>query len=310
MAISSYYKSFLNNATAIGDRVKNNQDISEAAIIDDLRYAIEMNLKGRLYEYAMSGDSVHMDIPIHTVKVTFVALKIGKGLEYSDKRLLELGLVAFLENVGMYKIPDGILNKEGKLEPDEMGIVKKHPESGAKILSSLGERYRWLAKTVHQVHERADGSGYPRGLKGGEISELASIVGLADTYVALTTDRSYRKKYLASDAVKRIVTKAKALFPASMLRAFLNEISMFPVGTYVKLNNGLVGRVLSTERNQILRPHVKVLYDDRAKKIETSQVIRLSEEPLLYVKEVLPERCIKICQKSDRARSVPEPLFF
>jgi HD-GYP domain-containing protein (c-di-GMP phosphodiesterase class II) len=201
-----------------------------------------------------------MEIPIHTVKVTFVALKIGKGLGYDAKRLLELGLVAFLENVGMYKIPDRILSKEGKLEPDEMGIIKKHPEMGARILSCLGERYRWLAKIVLQTHERADGSGYPRGLKGGEISELASIAGLADTYVALTSDRPYRERYLQFNAVKLIITKAKALFPTKILRVFLNEISMFPVGTYVKLNNGCVGRVLSTEKNQVLRPNVKVLY--------------------------------------------------
>jgi HD-GYP domain-containing protein (c-di-GMP phosphodiesterase class II) len=260
LEISSHYESFLNNATAIRDRVKNNQDITEAAVVDDLRYAIKEDLADRLYECAMSSNSGHMEIPIHTVKVTFVALKIGKGLGYDAKRLLELGLVAFLENVGMYKIPDRILSKEGKLEPDEMGIIKKHPEMGAKILSCLGERYRWLAKIVLQTHERADGSGYPRGLKGGEISELASIAGLADTYVALTSDRPYRERYLQFNAVKLIITKAKALFPTKILRVFLNEISMFPVGTYVKLNNGCVGRVLSTEKNQVLRPNVKVLY--------------------------------------------------
>ena len=122
------------------------------------------------------------------------------------------------------------------------------------------------------------------------MSEFASIVGLADTYVALTSERPYRKRLVPADAVKWILSEGKTLFPTRILRAFMNEISVYPVGTYVKLNNGSLGQVISAEKNQPLRPHVKVLHDFRGNKKEERTVIRLLDQPLLYIKESLSGR--------------------
>jgi HD-GYP domain-containing protein (c-di-GMP phosphodiesterase class II) len=288
--IMSCYQSLLKEAEAIRERIKNEQGLGEMPVLDGLRYAIQGDLVDPFYNYAMSSYGNPTDLPEHTVKVASVSLKIGKGMGYAPKKLLQLGLTAFLENIGIYRIPDHILEKSEEFDKDEITAIRGHPEKSYHILLQAGEKYRWLAELSLQTHERRDGSGYPRGLKGEEIPEFASVVGLADTYVALTMDRPYRKRFSQADAVRLIISEGKTLFPLSILRTFMNEISLYPVGTYVKLNNGLLGQVVSTEKNQPLRPHVKVLDEFPGNKAEKSTVIRLSEQPLLYIKEALSMR--------------------
>jgi HD-GYP domain-containing protein (c-di-GMP phosphodiesterase class II) len=290
LKIRSYYDSLLEEAAGIRDRVKNEQDLGDLPALDGLRYAIKEDLVDPFHNYAMSTHGNQIDLPEHTVKVACVSLKIAKGLKYDPKKLLELGVASFLENVGMYTIPDQIIQKSEKLDPDEIATIREHPEKSYEIFSRVGTKYQWLAELSLQTHERADGSGYPQGLRGVEISEFASIIGLADTYVALTSERPYRERYVPADAVKLILSEGKTLFSTRILRTFMNEISLYPVGTYVKLNNGSLGQVISAEKNQPLRPHVKVLHDFRGNKKEERTVIRLMEQPLLYIKESLSGR--------------------
>ena len=100
----------------------------------------------------------------------------------------------------MYRIPEGILEKPAKLEPEEIERIREHPEASAKILSRLGERYEWLAEVALQVHERADGSGYPKGLKGKELNDLARMSSIVDIFGALTDARSYKPAFPAEKA--------------------------------------------------------------------------------------------------------------
>ena len=288
--VASYYEKFVRAAMEVKDKVSSGEGISLSPILADLHDVLGRDLAERLYAHAMSAPDDYEEVFIHSVEVTFASLLVGKGLGYDTKRLLELGLAAFLENVGMYTIPGVLLQKQTKLDESEVNRIRQHPEMSYQILSHMGEKYRWLAEVAAQVHERADGTGYPKGLKGGEITELASIIGLVDTYVAMIRKRPYREKFLEADAVKFILKEAKPQFPARVLKAFLNQISLFPLNTYVRLNNKSVGRVVATERNQPLRPTVELTYDGMGNKLEKKEIIRLADNPLLYVLETLDER--------------------
>ena len=283
LEIITYYEKFIETAIDIRDRVNNDKDINPSPVLSDLHYVIDKDLVDDIYEYALSSSDDYEEMIIHTIDVTFTSLIIGKGMGYDTKMLLRLGLAAFFENVGMYKIPDSILKRESKLGEDEIKIIRKHPETSAEIISRMGEKYSWLAQVALQVHERSDGSGYPRGLKGEEISELASIIGLIDTYVAMIKKRSYREKFIQTDAIKFILKAGKSLFPSKIVKTFLTDISLFPVNTYVRLNNKSIGRVISTDKNQPLKPKIELLYDSQGKKIEKKTIIRLSDNPLLYI---------------------------
>ncbi|MGD8228453.1 MAG: HD domain-containing phosphohydrolase [Desulfobacteraceae bacterium] len=289
LEVVNCYEKLIGKAIEIRNRVTSDQGISPSPILSDLHHIVSNDLIDKLYEYAMSTTHEYDEIIVHNVHVALASLRVGEGIGYDTRKLLELGLAAFLQNVGMYKIPEHILKKDGRLAESEMEVIRNHPQTSSQILSRMGARYKWLAEVASQVHERADGSGYPQGLRGPEISELASIIGLMDTYVAMIMKRPYRNKHLRPDAVKFIIKEGKGLFPPRILKVFLNQISLFPVSTYVRLNNKSIGRVISTDKNQPLRPKIELLYDGLGKKIEEKEIVRLSDNPLLYIVESIDE---------------------
>jgi len=281
--VITYYGIFIEKVQEVKKRVQSDLGISPSPILSDLHAIIDKDLIDDLYEYAISAKDDYEKMLIHTVDVTFTALKVGKGMDYDIKKLLRLGLAAFLENIGMYKIPNNILAATRKLSGDEIKVIRSHPEKSYEILLSLGERYKWLAETALRVHERADGSGYPSGIKGDEIPETSSIIGLVDTYIAMIKNRPYRDKFIQADAIKSIVAASRKKFPNRVLKVFLNQISLFPVNSYIKLNNGSIGRVVSTNKDKPLRPTVELLYDGTGKHLTNKQVIHLADNPLLYI---------------------------
>ena len=291
--VAVLYEKLTESAKDIQEKVTSDQGIVPSPVLADLHAVIDRDLVQPLFEHAMSKSGNWKEVSAHSVEVTLASLMVGKGLGYDKKKLLEVGLAAFLENVGMYRIPEGILQKSTRLETEEIDRIREHPEISAKILSHLGDRYEWLAEVALQVHERADGSGYPRGLKGSEIAEVASIIGLVDTYMAMIRKRAYRERILQPDAIRFILKEAKVQFPTKILKAFLNSISLFPFNTHVKLNNKSIGRVVSTDRNHPLRPTVEVLYDGLGNKPERREIVRLSDNPLLYIVETVDERDLK-----------------
>jgi HD-GYP domain-containing protein (c-di-GMP phosphodiesterase class II) len=241
-SVISYYEKFVERATNIRDRVRLNQGINPSPILSDLHHILNENLEDKLYGYAIFAPGDYEQLVVHNVEVTFISLMVGRALNYNLKTLLGLGLAAFLENVGMYKIPGSILQKKGKLGEQEMAMVRGHPKSSYEILTRMGERYQWLAEVAFQVHERSDGSGYPHGLSGAEIYELSSIISLIDVYVAMINDRPHREKFEQMDAVKFIIEEGVGLFPAKIRKAFLKQIPLLPVDTHVNHNKKPMGR--------------------------------------------------------------------
>ena len=169
------------------------------------------------------------------------ALKIGAGFSYSAKRLHELALAALFHDVGMFLMPEEITNKNGKLSAGDLMVIKKHPVLGRDILSAF-EEYPWLAEVAYQHHERENGQGYPLGLKGDQISEYAKIIGIVDSYEAMTHNRPYRKALMQAFSAQELIKSKNLLFSPMVIRVFLKEISIYPLGSYVRLNNKVSDR--------------------------------------------------------------------
>ena len=193
----------------------------------------------------------------------------------------------------MYKIPEKIVNKKGKLTKEESELIKKHPQFSYEILLKMGKSFRWLAEIALQIHERYDGSGYPRGLKGKEISEYAFIIGLVDMYIAMIRHRPYREKFIQTEAIKSILEIGKGKFPPYIVKAFLNQITLFPINTYVRLNNNAIGRVISTDENKPMRPTVEIIFDSRGRRLSNPQIVDLRDSPLLHITDTIDENSLK-----------------
>ena len=288
--VKRYYKKLHQETNELKDRIINNQEIDPLPILSDLHHIISHNLIDDLYALAMGDPYSHGEgLTAHGIDVTCASLKVGKGMGYNLRRLLRLGMAAFFENVATYKIPTNILEKEGKLEKEEWAVIRNHPRESFKILSRLGDRYKWLAEVALQTHERWDGSGYPIGLRGEDISELALIIGVVDTYTALIKERPYRVKSIRCEAVKEIINiKKNGLFPSKVVKAFLNQITPFPVNSLVKLNNNSIVRVVETDYRQPLKPTVQLCYDGLGRMVEKKEIIRLTDNHL-YIVEAIDE---------------------
>lgn len=283
----NYYRAFVERTRETGQAVKNDMNISPASILSDLHSIIEKGLIDGLYEYAVSVKNHSYDIALHTVAVAFTSLKLGRAMKYDIKMMMRLGLAAFLENTGMYKIPENIITATGKLSAEERALIRKHPETGRDILSNLGERYLWLADAALSTHERYDGSGYPAGLRGDEIPEISAVIGLVDTYIAMINIRPYRDKIIQTEAIKYITGEGRGRFSPGIVKVFLDQVSMFPVNSHVKLNNGSIAKVLATDRRHPLSPVVEIICDGEGHETDRGQLINIADNPLLYIKRAI-----------------------
>ncbi len=241
--------------------------------------------KDYLFLEALYREEKDWDLATHSVNTAIIAFKIGYGLRYDRKALNALVLTAFLHDLGMLTIPEEVRKKPGRLTEKEYEIIKSHPLESYRILKELCRDCGVIADIVLQEHEKEDGSGYPKGLKDGEIHEYAKVIGLADIYGALIHPRPQRKRFLPFEAVKQIIAVFKSGFPTKILKAMINELSAFPLGIYVRLNTGEIGRVVSTNRLAPLRPVVEILVDPEGKRLKEPKHIDLSQHHLVHIVE-------------------------
>jgi len=159
------------------------------------------------------------DTVSHSLYVAILTIEIARALALDEARLDDLRSAARLHDIGKLAVPDAILNKPGRLDPDEFRIIQTHPVVGAELLTSWG--LAGPAKIVLQHHERIDGSGYPAGLRGDEICIESRIVHTADAYVAMTRDRPYREALTQDEAFAELERCSGAQFDPDVVAALV-----------------------------------------------------------------------------------------
>lgn len=197
---------------------------------------------------------------LHSLRVAILALSFGRQLGLPQEQLEVLGLGALLHDIGKVKVPDEILNKPAALTPDEYDIMKRHVEWGVEILSQSKQIPHAALQVVAGHHERYDGSGYLRGLRGESIPDFAMIGAIVDHYDAITSDRSYRGAVAAHNVLKKMYEGRSTLFHPVLVERFIQCLGIYPVGSVVELNTGEIGVVAAMNRLQRLKPHVMLVY--------------------------------------------------
>ena len=211
-----------------------------------------------------------------------LSMRLGLELGADDKRCLAVGLCGLLHDLGMLKIPEEQLQGDG-LSTEVIELLKRHPIESQRILEDFGPAFAWVGRIVVQVHERRDGSGYPRGLSREEVHEIAQLVGLADTYLAMAHPRADRPALVVYNALKQVIDMRRTIFDNKLVKALINIVSIFPLGSLVKLNNNEIGRVIGTSRMHPTRPKVEILLDSRGRHQKPPRQLILEEEPMVYI---------------------------
>jgi HD-GYP domain-containing protein (c-di-GMP phosphodiesterase class II) len=215
------------------------------------------------------------------------AIKIGKGMGYRPDELDRLGLAALVHDLGMFRLPEQLLDQQGRWSREQIELMQRHPTVGADLLKQAAQDRPWLPEVVEQEHERIDGSGYPRKLQGPQIQEFALIIGLVDTLDAMLRSRLSRKALLPYEAVRLLLSREKSKFPTKVFKSLLQEFSLFPVGTWVKLTTGEIGEVVRSNPRFPIRPAVKIVIDQSGQRLRTPRELDLGGSPLIHVSEIV-----------------------
>ena len=194
----------------------------------------------------------------HCVNTTVLCVVIGLGMDLPRYELVDLAYASLMHDVGKLFIDSAIINKPGKLTADEYDLVKTHAEEGYSYLKDKYLSSEMIARGALDHHERISGNGYPDGKRGTEISLFGRIIGVADVYDALISDRPYREGLFPVDAVAYIQGGADKDFDFDVVSVFSHKIAPFPVGTCVKLSDGNTGIVMENIEGFLTRPLLRV----------------------------------------------------
>ena len=234
------------------------------------------------------------------VNCIILAVLIGKNLKLPNYQLVNLATAAFLHDIGMTKIPKAILNKSGTLTEKERKVMTTHPVYSYRVITRDLGYAEEVGRTALYHHERWDGKGYPKQLKGKEIPLTARILSVVDAYEAMVRERPYRDSMIGYRAMRQILNDNSRRFDAEILKVFLKSMGIYPVGSIVILNDGSVAKVVRNQKEVPLRPVVRVLVSSSGRKIPTEQqkeVDLISSSGSFIVKAVSVGEMKKINQK-------------
>ena len=224
----------------------------------------------------------------NAVNVAIVSVKIAEALRYESAKLEQVAIAGLLHDLGMFALPDTLVYKAGTLSETELQDMREHPQHGARLFKDVGEAYPWVGNVILQEHERWDGSGYPHKLTGNQIDEMALIIGLADAFDALMSARPYRSGVSAHRAIRTLLVNSKTVFPYHLLKALVDQLSIYPLGTTVRLNTGETGVVFQLNRQYPMRPILQVSQQAHSGQVVVSKMVDLRAETSLHIVEVVP----------------------
>lgn len=196
----------------------------------------------------------------HSLNVGMLLANFGRFLKLSRQTIKELLVGGLLHDTGKIMVPDEILHKPGRLTVDEFAIMKKHVEYSVQFLDKSEGISKIMRTVAANHHERLDGLGYPRGLKGMELCLVSRISTIVDVFDALTADRCYKKGMQATQAFHILLQGAGTQFDETLVKQFIKCMGIYPIGSLVKLKTGKLALVIESNTEAPLRPVVKIIY--------------------------------------------------
>ncbi len=205
------------------------------------------------------------------------------GLEKADINDLALG--GMLLDIGKMKLPKSLLYKKDTLSPEECTLIQTHVKHSVQILAKSKSVNSSVLNMVATHHERADGSGYPQGLKNASISIYGRIAGIIDSYDAMTTKKPYSETvYTPHEAIHELYQCRDTIFQEELIEQFIQTVGLYPTGSLVECNSGEVGVVLEVNDLKRLFPTLMIILDENKLPVEEFKKINLSKQKVSHLK--------------------------
>jgi HD-GYP domain-containing protein (c-di-GMP phosphodiesterase class II) len=240
------------------------------------------------------------------LQVSIYMIVFARFLELAREELELLGMVGLLQDVGKTKLPASVMEKDTTLTPEEAEIFKSHVQLGAEILKATPGMPPRLLELAILHHERQDGTGYPRGLKGDQIGLYGSIAAIADAFDILTARRSRGEPLSPSAALSYLYKERGAGYHPGLVEQFIQCVGVFPVGSVVELNSGETGLVITQNLVRRLKPRVMIVLDAKGNPMRPHKILDLDRDPKWAPEE--PYR-IKRTLEQTKLQVDPKELF-
>lgn len=193
---------------------------------------------------------------MHSVAVCGLMIALARQMGLDEGLVREAGLAGLLHDVGKMMVPNAVLNKPGRLTDDEFILVKTHPERGHAMLARSGLVPEAALDVCLHHHEKVDGSGYPHGLAGEQISLLARMGAVCDVYDAITSNRPYKRGWDPAESVRKMAEWSKGHFDPVVFQHFVRSVGIYPVGALVRLKSERLAVVVEAPSASLLKPVV------------------------------------------------------
>jgi HD-GYP domain-containing protein (c-di-GMP phosphodiesterase class II) len=285
------YLNLIEQLDAIFEQIRSGDSADKQsinAVTDDLLKLIREE-RGEIVGYVL-GEAVNgRELAKNSVNTAILSAVTAMELKFPGPRLVEVITGALLHDTGMLRLPREILDKRGGLSASELQRMQEHPLHSYQIIRKELQYPEEVGLIAIQHHECWNGEGYPRRLSRQAINMGARIVSVADAFEAMVSEKPYRNSLIGYQAVKNLLSDNSLRFDPVVLKAFIKTMGLYPIGSIVLLNDGVVAKVLKVPKDIPLRPTVRVLFDRSGKEFHRNEgaAIDLLKEKSLFITRAL-----------------------
>jgi len=248
--------------------------------------------RNEMIQLILKSGRIKRKIAAGVINVTILASIMGTVLKFTSHRLIQLATAALLHDTGMVKVPKAILGKKDQLTPEERNQINTHPIHSYRVITKDLKYPEEIGVIALQHHERWDGQGYPRKVRGEDINLSARILAVADAYVSMINNRPHRSATIGYSAMKNLLNDNGRHFDPKILKVFLESMGIYPIGSIVQLNNSAIGRVVQTHAEAPLRPAVELMIDEYGNKVGEREVMDLLTRKSLFIVKAVDPRAL------------------
>ncbi|MSQ19960.1 MAG: HD-GYP domain-containing protein [Betaproteobacteria bacterium] len=213
---------------------------------------------------------------LHPVSVAALMVAFARTLHLDESAVHDAGLGGLLLDIGKAFTPDAIPHKPGPLTEAEFAVVQRHPSEGCSLFARDSRVSKTVPNIIGEHHERLDGSGYPKKLKGDAISHLGQMAAIVDVYDAMTAHRVHQHATPPTETLRKLLEWSKHHFNPDLVQAFIRCIGIYPVGSVVRLESDRIAVVVEQSEKSLLKPKVRVIYHAKHERFLMPEDIELS----------------------------------
>lgn len=278
--IKEFYLQLVQKGQEIIGAYKSKKGLMVTEIVDLLRSMVQALRERRRFLIRLSlyrglSDDYFIN---HALQTTILSLVMGEAIKLPPHRLVDLGMATFLHEIGLLHLPVSLSEKDGPMTVEERRLLSSHVIVGYRSLKEFSLAQDILLGVL-QHHERLDGSGYLQALSGDAICLYAKVIGIACAYHAQISDRPYRSAKNEHLSLAGLVKDMRRKYDEYLVNSLVSALSLFPIGSYVRLSDDSIARVVESDPENIRYPIVRIIMSPNGLKVGAEDsAIRLNKE--------------------------------